>query len=303
MKLSAVTVACLATGVYSRFAEPPTRILERDVATITGAVEAVGQGIEKLDSAVKSFSGNVKPVQDAADKLLSTLKDGESKVKGSDKLSLTDALALQEPVKGLQSKSESLVSSLKSRKPEVEKGGLCGLIREQLGSINSGSLALIKAVVDKVPKEAQPIAEGLAGGLKKVLNDANTEFNENNCKNSGGGKSSSAAGPSSPATSATQSSPASAEPSSSASEKPSSSASEEPPSATTSAGETSVQPSTPATSGAIYPIPGGSAYPSTQPTGTGVPSAAPTGQPPVTAGAPLVAPAGALAVAFAAMML
>ncbi|KAM4061153.1 hydrophobic surface binding protein A domain-containing protein [Hirsutella rhossiliensis] len=297
MKFSAVTVACLATGAYSRFAEPPTRVLARDVATITGAVNAVGQGIEKLGSAVKGFSGDAKPVQDSADKLISSLKDSESKVKGSDKLTLTDALGLQDPVKALQSKSETLVSDLKSRKPQIEKGGFCDLVREKVGSINSGSLALIKAVVDKVPTEAQPIAEGLASGLKKVLNSANEEFSKENCKNSGGGKSSSAAEPSSPATSAEPSSPAtSAEPSSPASEEPSAPA--------TSVEETSSQPTAPATTGATYPIPSGPANPPTQPTGTGVPTVVPTGQPPiVTAGAALVAPAGAVVMAVAAMML
>lgn len=271
MKFSAVTVACLATGAWALHAEPPTRVLARDVATITGAVNAVGQGLEKLDTAVEGFAADAKPVQAAADELIATLKESKAKVEGSDKLTLADALGLQEPIKGLQAKSEALLADLKKCKPEIERGGFCGLVRDSIGSVSAGSLALIKAVVDKVPTEAQPVAEGLAGGLKKVLKQADAEFSQDKCKSSGGGgdkkkSSSSAAEPSSPATSA--------------------------------------EPSAPASSGATYPVTGGSSELPSQPTGTGVPTSAVTSQPAVvTAGAALVAPAGALAMAIAAVML
>lgn len=302
MKFSAVTVACLATGVYSLSAEPPAHVLARDIAAITGVFAAVSKELEKLDSAVKGFSGDVKPVQDSADKLISAFQDGEAKVMGSGMLTLADALGLQEPVKGLQSQSEALVSDLKSRKSEIEKGGHCDLVRQKVSSINAGSMGLTKAVIGKVPTEAQPIAESLASGVKKVLSDAASEFSKENCKSSGGGKASSAPEPSSPATSAKPSyGPSSA---SSATEKPSSPAAGKPSSSATSVEETSVKPSAPAASGATYPVPGGPVKPPTRPTGTGAPTVVPTAQPPViSAGAAFVAPAGALAMAVAAVLL
>ncbi|KJZ77669.1 hypothetical protein HIM_02846 [Hirsutella minnesotensis 3608] len=293
MKFSAVTLACLATGAYSYIAEPPTKVYERDIATVTGAISAVGQGIDSLDSAVKGFSNDPQPVKDAADKLIATLKDSTTKVQGSDKLTLADALGLQDPVKSLQTKSEALVSELKARKQTIQKGGFCDLVRQQVNDISSNSDLLIKATVSKVPAEAQAIAENLAAGIKKVLGDANTEFNKDNCKSAP-----SSSAPAAPSSSSAPSAPSS----SSAPSAPSSSAPSAPTGAPTSAAPTA-QPSSPSTTGGAYPIPSAPNTTPYQPTGTGVPSY-PGGQPPVvTAGASFVGPAGAFAMAVAALIL
>lgn len=261
-----LTLACLATSAVAGVVEPPTRVLERDLATVTGVISNVGNEIDNLDKAAKAFSGDQKPVVAAAEKLIQALKDGKTKVAGSDDLSLADALGLQEPVKALQAKGETLEKDFKAKRSEVEKAGACGTVRQNLGDINENSQALISAVVSKVPKDAQAIAKSLADGLTKVLNQAQDDFSEANCKDSTGGGSSSASG------SAT-------------------------PSATGSATPTATGSATGSTV-----VPTGSATTPSQPTGTGVPTKAPTQSPPVTAGAAVMAPAGVLAAVMAAIM-
>ncbi|GJN72261.1 cell wall protein [Purpureocillium lilacinum] len=271
-----LTLACLATSAVAGVVEPPTRVLERDLATVTGVISNVGNEIDNLDKAAKAFSGDQKPVVAAAEKLIQALKDGKTKVAGSDDLSLADALGLQEPVKALQAKGETLEKDFKAKRSEVEKAGACGTVRQNLGDINENSQALISAVVSKVPKDAQAIAKSLADGLTKVLNQAQDDFSEANCKDSTGGGSSSASG----SASATGSASGSATPSATGSATPT---------ATGSATGSTV-------------VPTGSATTPSQPTGTGVPTKAPTQSPPVTAGAAVMAPAGVLAAVMAAIM-
>ncbi|KAL3956740.1 hypothetical protein ACCO45_009586 [Purpureocillium lilacinum] len=251
-----LTLACLATSAVAGV---------RDLATVTGVISNVGNEIDNLDKAAKAFSGDQKPVVAAAEKLIQALKDGKTKVAGSDDLSLADALGLQEPVKALQAKGETLEKDFKAKRSEVEKAGACGTVRQNLGDINENSQALISAVVSKVPKDAQAIAKSLADGLTKVLNQAQDDFSEANCKDSTGGGSSSASG----SASATGSASGSA---------------------------------TPSATGSATPTATGSATGSTVPTGTGVPTKAPTQSPPVTAGAAVMAPAGVLAAVMAAIM-
>ncbi|RCI16859.1 hypothetical protein L249_1774 [Ophiocordyceps polyrhachis-furcata BCC 54312] len=278
MKCNALILACLASGALAGIEE------------IKQAVGNCGKGIEALDSSLKGFSGNPQPIKDAAAKLVSILKESKAVAEKSDKLSLSDALGLQEPVQGLQASSKELVSHLKLGKPMIEKGGYCKLVRENLGEVNSGSLAFMKAVVEKVPTDAQPIADKLAAPLKQNLEEAAKEFSESNCKDSSGGGSSSA-----PASSS--SAPASSEPASSSA--PASSSKES--AAPTSSEE--AEPSSPASSG--YKMPSAPATTPYQPTGTGYPTGSKTTQPPmVTAGAAALAgPAGVLAMAAAALVL
>ncbi|POR36331.1 Cell wall mannoprotein 1, partial [Tolypocladium paradoxum] len=179
-----LTLACLAASAAGGLVEPPARVYERDLATITSIINSAGQGIDNLDTAVKAFSGDPKPVQDASAALLQVLKDGKTKVDGTSNLNLIEALGLQQPVQDLQAKGEILLADLKARKADIEKNNLCDITRQQVTDINTNSKALIDAIVAKVPPAAQAIATSLAAGLVQVLANAQTEFSEQNCKNS-----------------------------------------------------------------------------------------------------------------------
>lgn len=247
MKYSAAIAVIAAAGAYA------------DLQAIKSVLSDVSSSIDSLNTAANGFDGNVDGVKSKADDLVSTIKKGKSTVDGSSDLELTDAIGLTDPVQGLTKKGQSLLDTFKAKRPEVEKAGACGTVREELKDINDNSQALIKSVVSKVPKEAQSIASGLAAGLTKVLDQAQDDFSESNCKNSGSSSKTSAA-----------------------------------------ASETS----------AVATETGSSTIPATTlaPTATGVvptpPNNGTTGvNPPVTAGASFLAPAGALVMAVAAALL
>lgn len=269
MKFS--VIACAITGAL---AVNTNVLVDRDASTVTGILSTVKKNLESLDSAVKSYSGDKAPLLKASNTLISTLKDGKTKVDASSELSLDDAVTLTGPVKDLTKTGQGLADDLKAFKSTVEKEGECELVRTQVGNVNDASQALIKAVVGKVPEEAQQIAQQLSAGLVKVLQDSVSEFSEQNCKDSGnggspsGGASSSAAAPTGGASTSAGSAP-------------------------TGADSSSVAPGTPTPTPIETPTAGGPS----QPTGT---------EPPVvTAGAAHMAPlgAGAAALAAAALML
>ncbi|OAA57814.1 cell wall galactomannoprotein Mp2/allergen F17-like protein [Cordyceps fumosorosea ARSEF 2679] len=268
-------IACAITGAL---AVNTNLLAARDAATVTSILGDVKKDLEALDSTVKSYSGDKAPLLKASNDLITTLKDGKTKVDASAELSLNDAVTLTSPVQDLTKSGEALTTDLKAFRPTIEKEGECVLVRTQVGNVNDASQALIKAVIAKVPQEAQTIASQLVAGLTQVLQDSVSEFSEDNCKNSGGG------GGDSPSSSA------SAAPSSSAAGGESSSAAAKPTSAASTAAS-----STPAAT---------TAAPSATGTGAATTSSGPVSTaPPVVAGAAAIAPLGAAAFAVAALLL
>lgn len=193
MKISDIVyagfLACSATAsiVHSRLGsrDNPT-LTERDVATITNVLGDVGSGIDDLDSAVQSYDGSDSTaVVDASKALLSTIQGGKTTVDGSGDLTLADALGLQSPVKDLTDKARNLSDNLQGKKDAIQGAGECSTTRKLVTDINEASKDLINAVISKVPSDAQPIAEGLASDLRKVLDDLQSAFSETGCVDSG----------------------------------------------------------------------------------------------------------------------
>ncbi|KAM5345107.1 hypothetical protein ACJ41O_010969 [Fusarium nematophilum] len=266
----------LATASPDGVIRDPPSLVERDLATVTEVLNDVGSGIDNLDSAVKSFNGGDSgPVVDAAESLVSAINDGKSRVDDSDDLSLSDALALQDPVEDLTDKAQTLTDDLKDRKSAIQEAGLCGTTRSQITDINSASQELIDSVVSKVPEGAQSIARELASALIDVLNDAQDAFSESNCADTGGASTSGqAVSNTAPATGTTD-----------AGSLPSTA--DIPPASTT---ESASLPIDSTAAPVVPPTPSDGA--------TATPSA-----PVVTAGAAVIAPAGALVLGMAAVFI
>ncbi|TQV92984.1 cell wall protein [Cordyceps javanica] len=260
-------VACAITGAL---AMNTNVVVPRDASTITSILSDVKKNLESLDSAVKSYSGDKSTLLKASNDLVSVLKDGKTKVDGSAELELNDAVTLTGPVQDLSKSADALVADLKNFRATVEKEGECVLVRTQVGNVNDASQALLKAVVAKVPQEAQQIASQLSAPLTKDLQDSVDAFSEENCKDSGNGggsptgstPSSSAAGSSSAAPTGSASTPATPAP--------------QPSKSSSAAGTVSASSS----SGPVS-----------------------TGPPVVTAGAAAIAPLGIAGIAAAALLL
>ncbi|KAK3190952.1 hypothetical protein K4F52_002900 [Lecanicillium sp. MT-2017a] len=158
-------------------------VIQRDAKAIIGVFTAVQNDIDGLDSAVKGWTTDPAPVLDASNKLVATIKSGTGTVEGSENLTLSDSITLLKPVQELKTHAQTLVDDLKGKKDVVQNGGLCDVVRDQIGVINTESQALIKATVSKVPEAAQDIANKQAQAITDVLNDAKEAFSEANCKN------------------------------------------------------------------------------------------------------------------------
>ncbi|KAG5984183.1 hypothetical protein E4U55_005796 [Claviceps digitariae] len=276
MKFSAVLV-CLASQAMARRS---LTLAERDSSTISGVLQNVQSDIQNLDSAVKAGVTDPEPLLKASNALVKTLRDSKAKVDSSSDLTLTDAVKLTQPVQDMAKTSQDLVDNLKAMRGAIEKLGYCDAVRTQTASINDGSQALIKSVVSKVPQEAQDIASQLSAGLVKILNQAQDDFSETNCKNSAGTGNMKPSGGDQPKATSVPSGTASM-----------STAMASTPSSSSSAADTTIAPTYAASCSPTV-------------TGTGGMTAGPssTSSPPVTAGAAAFAPAGALALAVAAFV-
>ncbi|KAM0255038.1 hypothetical protein ACHAQJ_006186 [Trichoderma viride] len=291
MKFTSVALAFAAFSAYT------SALLDRDLDTIQGVLDKVSSAIISLDEAAKSFSSNTKPVVDKAKGLINTINTGKTTVDRSGDLTLSDALGLVSPVQALTKKAQALADDFKARRSNVEKAKGCSIVRNNLGQINSGSQSLTNSIVSKVPQAAQSIARELASGLTKVLDQAQNDFSPKNCKDSG--SSFDSAGDSAPANpisapATTRASGSSSIPSTWDSKTSSSSSA-------AAATQTNVVGSSSAPSTWISKNVGPTA---TSTSTTGNKGTAPTiSGPAVTAGAAVMAPASALAMVIAGLLL
>ncbi|KAF5008737.1 hypothetical protein FDECE_4974 [Fusarium decemcellulare] len=266
----------------------PPSLVGRDLATVTEVLSDVGSGIDKLDSAVKSLPGDPDPVVNAAESLVSVINDGKSKVDKSDDLSLSDALGLQDPVQDLTKKAETLTDNLKSKKSGIQDAGLCSTTRSQISDINEASQKLIDSVVSKVPEAAQSIAKDLASDLTNVLNEAQDAFSESNCVDKKGSSTSKEVGASTTTKLPTETTDAGNPPSTT----------EIPPASTPeSTGHSTGSTSIPVGTNTNKPYP-----PVIPTTAAGTATVTPT-PPVVTAGGAVIAPAGALILGMAVVLI
>ncbi|KAJ0162085.1 Cell wall mannoprotein 1 [Colletotrichum tanaceti] len=179
------TLLTLAMGVFAE--PPPTKVVyERDLATIQGVIQQVGNQIKELNKAIEGFSGDLNSLAAAAGSFVNTFTQGTQQVQGTSEITLNEALQLQQFVSGLQGDSNALVKNLEKKKPEFEKANLCGVIASQIGTIGDGAKKLIDAVVSKVPQSVQSVASQLAGGFASTLSSTQQSFGEGNCTNANG---------------------------------------------------------------------------------------------------------------------
>ena len=157
----------------------------RDIKTITGVMSTVSANIVALDNSVKAFNGEIASVKAAADTVVSSIKNGKSKIDASAGLSLGDALDLKAPVQDMAAKGQTLLDNLKIKKNTIEQGNFCTTVRLEVTDINTYSNALIDSTISKVPGIGQGIARSIAQPLIDVLKASQDEFGEANCKDDG----------------------------------------------------------------------------------------------------------------------
>jgi len=162
MKLSTVLLAVGASSVSGS-------LVLRDLATIQGVLSQVSQQVDKLSTAVKSFSGDPGPLSSANDQLISILKDGTSKVSGTSALTQNEALSVTSSVQQLNTSVADAVDALIAKKSDFVSANAGGIILQDLQAQKSGSDALAAAITSKVPTALQGVAAQLSGDIGKSL--------------------------------------------------------------------------------------------------------------------------------------
>jgi hypothetical protein len=144
-------------------------ILERQVAAIVGVVTGVDQATNSLDSAVKSFNGNVKSLTDASQIVQDTVSKGVTTVNGASSITLTDSVQIQGQVSNLQKTVEDTVNDLISKKAALISAGAGVMVSKSLNDQLAGAKALQMAIGSKVPPEVQSLAQQLSAGINTSL--------------------------------------------------------------------------------------------------------------------------------------
>lgn len=177
MKFAALSL--LTLGLTTGALAQPTRVVERDLPTITGVLEGIGPKVEALDSAVQGYSGgDVAKVQQASDNLVDAINSGTTKVKGTSELSTSDALGLPGPVNDLKEKISTVITHLSSKKQQLVKAGKGGQTYSDLTEQKTAAKKLSDTIVSKVPDSLQDLAGSIASGISEAIQKGVKDFQD-----------------------------------------------------------------------------------------------------------------------------
>ncbi|KLU88849.1 hypothetical protein MAPG_07832 [Magnaporthiopsis poae ATCC 64411] len=134
----------LATGL----AAPTTSLARRDLASIQASLKKVEEGLGKVQTAVKALDPNdvntAPPILTASDALSKTIKQATTDIQGSQALSLTDALSLQQSAGGLSTATQDTISALTGKKAALDQLGVASVAVSSLKQQKADSAALGK---------------------------------------------------------------------------------------------------------------------------------------------------------------
>ncbi|KAE9963167.1 hypothetical protein BLS_009569 [Venturia inaequalis] len=236
MKFSSALTILAASGAAS------ATILERQVQAIIGVVNGINTEVGSLDTAIKGFSGDPKPLLAASEKALATVTKGVETVNAASSITLTDSVQIQGQVSNLQASLESVVSGLLGKKSDLIAAGQGQAVYKNLQDQLTGAKGLAAAISSKVPPEVKSLADTLSAGIITALQKGIDGFKDAPA----GGASTKSPSSAPPAGGAPASSSSSTPPAGGAS---SSSSSSTPPSTGASADTPASAPSTPSTAG------------------------------------------------------
>ncbi|KAK2596696.1 hypothetical protein QQS21_006211 [Conoideocrella luteorostrata] len=177
MKFTApLTLLVAVSGAYSM-------VIERDTPVKQVITDVTG-GVDKLDAAANNFSGDIKPVVEAAENLISLINNGQTVADGAAPIQLADAASLLQPVKDLDDHAKTLFNDVKGRVGDVEKAGQCDVTREKLGTVSTNGNKLIDSILNKVSSSfARAQAKPYTDDIKSLLQQAQDLFAEGKCVN------------------------------------------------------------------------------------------------------------------------
>ncbi|QDS68687.1 hypothetical protein FKW77_002662 [Venturia effusa] len=180
MKLSSALTILAASGAAS------ASIMERQVQAIIGVISGINTELGKLDTIVKGFSGDPKPLAEASKMALETVTKGVETVNGASTITLTDSVQIQGQVQNLQASLEGLVSDLLAKKSELVAAGQGQVVYKSLTDQMTGAKSLSAAISTKVPPDVKTLADQLSQGLLAALQKGIDGFKDAGSGGSGG---------------------------------------------------------------------------------------------------------------------
>ncbi|XWW95731.1 hypothetical protein V2A60_003698 [Cordyceps javanica] len=165
------------------FASPSEPLAARDFNTVAAVLSNVTDSVNGLSDVANSGGADPATLLKASDRIVQAIRGGTAAVNSTSNLTFIETVHLIAPVHKLSSLSTDLTQNMAKLKGSIEKQNLCDVVRLQIGNINQGATALIKAVNSKVPSAARDISEALSQGITDSLKDIQNDFSTQNCVN------------------------------------------------------------------------------------------------------------------------
>lgn len=148
---------------------------------INGALSAIQNSTDDLAAVVKTFDGNLQPVFEASNTLITIVNNGTTIVDDSRSLAYSDVVKLRPQVHGLKDHAQILSDDLLAKRSEIQKAKGCDFTRVQIQNVKNASNVLIEALINKIVPVLKGLAKKEAQGFTEILQKTEDDFSGSNC--------------------------------------------------------------------------------------------------------------------------
>jgi hypothetical protein len=163
LTLLLLATTSLASPLYTR--DLATSQGLQDGPTVVGALDGIGAAIEKCTSSITSWNGELTGVEEilkTSTAILAAMNKAVTSISSMPVLGIFEAASVIGPTNTLSAKVDAVTAALISKKAAFEKLGVLAAVTDTLKDQKRSADTLQKAIMDKMPALATPIAGPMA---------------------------------------------------------------------------------------------------------------------------------------------
>jgi hypothetical protein len=163
LTLFLLVTTSLASPLYTR--DLATSHGLQDGPTVVNALDGIGAAIERCTSSITSWNGEVTGVEEilkTSTEILDAMNKAVTSISSMPVLGIMEAVTVIGPTNTLSAKVDAVTAALISKKAAFEKLGVLVAVTDTLKEQKRSADTLQKAIMDKMPALATPIAKPMA---------------------------------------------------------------------------------------------------------------------------------------------
>jgi hypothetical protein len=149
-----------------------TTLQKRDAKPVIDALDSISTAVKGLTVSISSLSSAAEDYNNVlaqADQLLNVLVRATAEIKALSPLGLPDWPKIMTPGNALIAEVQKVINTLITKKPEVDRQNLAGIVAKTLAQFKVGAAELVTTINSKLPSALTPVGNSILRNIDNSL--------------------------------------------------------------------------------------------------------------------------------------